>query len=157
MFAKLGTEGRVTIYNNAGDADVVVDVNAWFTDVSGDDLGSAYVPLTPARLLDTRVGVGGTGPRPAGSTLDVQVTGQAGLSEIMWAVVLNVTVVGPAGPGYLTLFPAGTAKPFVSDLNYTTGETRPNLVVVEVGAGGKVSLFTSTATDVVFDVAGFFF
>ena len=159
VFAKLGAGGAVTIYNNAGDADVVVDVNAWFTDVSqvDDPFQGAYVPLTPARLLDTRVGMGGTGTRPAGSTVDIQVAGQAGVPGLVWAVVLNVTVVGPAGPGYLTIFPTGTAQPFVSDLNYTTGETRPNLVVVRLGVGGKLSLFTPTGTDVVIDVAGFFF
>lgn len=161
VFARLGDGGRVTLYNNAGDTDLVVDTNGWFTDAvshAGAAAGSPYVPLVPARILDTRVGTGGhLGQRPAGSTVEVQVTGRGGVpASGVSAVVLNATVVGAGGPGYLTLFPAGTARPLVSDLNYATGEIRPNLVVVKVGAGGKVALFTPAATHVVFDVAGYF-
>ena len=56
--------------------------------------------------------------------------------------------------GFLTIFPAGAARPLASDLNYTSGETRPNLVVAKVGASGKISLYTSAGGHVVFDVAG---
>jgi hypothetical protein len=157
VIAKLGDGGRVRIYNNAGDADLVVDVNGWFTDTLVD-AGRPYVPLTPARILDTRDGTGGViGQRPAGSAVEIQVTGRGSVpaSEVS-AVVLNVTAVTPAGPGYLTIFPSGSPLPVVSDLNYAAGEIRPNLVVVKVGAGGKVTLYTPTAVDVVFDVAGYF-
>jgi hypothetical protein len=159
VMAKLGPGGRVSLYNNAGQADVVVDVNGWFTDASAPAPGTGtYVALSPARVLDTRTGAGGvTGPLAAGASVDVAVTGTGGVPATgVSAVVLNATVVGPAGPGFLTVFPAGSARPLASDLNYAPGETRPNLVVVKVGAGGKVSLFTSAATHVVFDVAGWF-
>ena len=70
-------------------------------------------------------------------------------------MVLNLTVTQPAGGGFLTLFPTGTARPLASDLNGAGGETRPNLVV-KVGAGGKVGLYTWAGTHVVFDVAGWY-
>ena len=64
--AKLGTGGKVTIYNNAGSTDVIVDVGGWFTDASVAGTAGAYTPLTPARILDTRDGTGGVpGPVPA--------------------------------------------------------------------------------------------
>ena len=157
VIAKLGTNGRVTLYNNAGSTDVIIDTNGWFTDATQVGTSGVYAALTPTRILDTRDGTGGiAGMRAAGSTVDVQVAGVGGVATDASAVVLNATVVSPAGPGFLTIFPAGTARPFVSDLNYTTGEVRPNLVVVKLGAGGKVSLYTQTAAHVVFDVAGFF-
>jgi hypothetical protein len=158
VIAKLGTNGRVTIYNNAGQTDVIVDVNGWFTDASQAGAGGTFAPLEPARILDTRTGTGGIpGPLGAGSTVEVQVTGRGGVPvNGVTAVVLNATVVSPAGPGWLTIFPTGTAQPVASDLNYAAGEIRPNLVVVKVGAGGKVSLFTPTTAEVIFDVAGFF-
>ena len=157
VIAKLGAGGRVTLYNNAGETDLVVDTNGWFTDAA-QTVGSPYVPLTPARILDTRTGTGGlSGPRPAGSAVEVQVTGRGGVpASGVGAVILNATAVTPAGPGYLTIFPAGTALPLASDLNYATGEIRPNLVVVKVGPGGKITLFTPVTVDVVFDVAGYF-
>ena len=156
IMAKLGTGGRVTIYNHSGSADIVVDVGGWFTDPSHAVTGGSYTALAPARILDTRNGTGGVnGPVGAGSTVDVQITGRGGVPPSgVSAVVLNVTATEPTGPGHLTIFPAGQAKPLASDLNYATGETRPNLVVVRLGTNGKVSLSTPTATHVIFDVAG---
>jgi hypothetical protein len=58
------------------------------------------------------------------------------------AVVPNVTVTEPAGTGWLTLYPTGAAQPNASDLNFAPGETRPNLVVVQVGTDRRVRLFT---------------
>ena len=158
VIAKLGSNGRVTLYNNAGQADVIVDVNGWFTDATQAGAGGAYAPLVPARILDTRTGVGNiNGPLGAGSTVEVQVTGRGGVpANGVTAVILNATVVNPAGPGYLTIYPTGAPQPHVSDLNYATNEIRPNLVIVAVGSGGRVSLFTPTSAHVVFDVAGFF-
>ena len=158
VFAKLGPGGRVTVYNNAGQTDVIVDVNGWFTDATQAGAGGAYVPLFPARVLDTRTGAGGiNGPLGAGSTVEVQIAGRAGVpASGASAVILNATVVGPAGPGYLTIYPTGAGQPLASDLNYAAGEIRPNLVVVRLGEGGRVNMFTSTSTHVVFDVAGYF-
>ena len=158
VFAKLGSAGRVTLYNNAGQTDVIVDVNGWFTDATQAGTGGAYVPLVPARVLDTRTGAGGmNGPLGAGSTVEVQIAGRGGVpAGGASAVILNATVVGAAGPGYPTIYPTGTGQPLASDLNYAAGEIRPNLVVVRLGEGGRVNMFTSTGTHVVFDVAGYF-
>lgn len=157
VIAKLGTGGRVTLYNNQGETDVIIDTNGWFTDGSALATMGAYTPLTPARILDTRTGAGGAGTVPAGGTIEVQITGEGGVpASGVSAVIFNVTAVTPAGAGYLTIFPAATAQPVVSDLNYASGEIRPNLVVVKVGAGGKASIFTSSSADVVADVAGWF-
>ena len=86
----------------------------------------------------------------------MQIAGQAGVPPSgVSAVVLNAIDVGAIGGGWLTIFPAGTARPLVADLNYASGETRANLVVVKLGTAGKVSLFTSATSHVVFDVAGY--
>jgi len=156
VMAKLGTGGKLTIYNHAGSADVVVDVNGWYSDASVTGTSGVFNSLVPARILDTRDGTGGiSGARAANTTTEVQITGRGGVpASGVSAVILNATVTQPAAGGFLTIFPTGAAKPWASDLNYAGGETRPNLVVVKVGTGGKVSLFTSAGTHVVFDVAG---
>jgi hypothetical protein len=156
VMAKLGAGGRVTIYNNAGSTDVVVDVGGWYSDASVAGSGGTFTALDPARILDTRDATGGvTGPIAGGTGVDVQVTGRGGVPATgVRAVILNATVTQPAGAGYLTISPTGTARPLASDLNYAPGETRPNLVVVQLGTGGKVNLFTSSGAQVVFDVAG---
>ncbi len=73
------------------------------------------------------------------------------------AVVLNVTVTNPTSAGYLTVWPDGNSRPLASDLNFERGQTRANLVVVKVGADGKVDLFNlAGSTDVVIDIVGWF-
>ncbi len=155
---KLGAGGRVTIYNLAGGTDIVVDVGGWFTDASAAATGGAFAASQPARILDTRDGTGGvSGIRPAATAVEVQITGRGGVPVAgVSAVVLNVTATQPAAPGFLTVYPSGNILPPSSDLNFEAGETRPNLVVVRVGTGGKVTLYVSAATHVIFDVEGWF-
>jgi hypothetical protein len=116
-------------------------------------------PLVPSRLLDTREGngapVGKVGPD---STIDLQVAGRGGVPAVgVGAVVLNVTATEPTADGYVTVFPTGIAHPLASNLNLTAHQTVPNLVVVKVGVGGRVSLFNQQgATHLIVDVSGWF-
>ncbi len=71
-------------------------------------------------------------------------------------VVLNVTAVGATASGYVTAYPAGQPLPNASNLNITPGRVVPNLVVVPVGTGGVVNLFTSVGTDFLVDILGSF-
>jgi hypothetical protein len=153
VMARLGTGGKVTIYNNAGETDVIVDVGGWYSDASVAGTSGRYNPLVPARVLDTR-----TGPPVAGGTArEVQITGSGAVPLVgVSAVIMNVTVTQPAGAGYLTISPTGSPIPLASDLNYAAGETRPNLVVVRLGPSGAVNLFSSATAHVIFDVAGYF-
>jgi len=158
VMARLGTNGRVTIQNNAGETDVIVDVGGWYSDASVAGTSGTYTPLVPARVLDTRNGTGGFASAiPGNTSVNVQITGRGGVPATgVSAVILNATVTQTAGGGYLTISPTGSPMPLASDLNYAAGDTRPNLVVVRVGTGGQVNLFTSATSHVIFDVAGWF-
>ena len=73
------------------------------------------------------------------------------------AVVLNVTVTNGTQGSYLTLWPDQAQRPTASDLNFTAAQTVPNLVVVKVGADGKVAIFNAAGiTDVIVDVVGWY-
>jgi hypothetical protein len=118
--------------------------------------------LNPSRLLETRGGLStidgqfnGIGVRPAGSVLELQVTGRAGVPANAAAAVLNITVTEAQGPGFITVFPCGSDRPNASSLNYITGSTVPNAVISKVGAGGAVCLFTLNATHLLVDVNGY--
>ncbi|HET7722878.1 MAG TPA: hypothetical protein VFK43_23115, partial [Acidimicrobiales bacterium] len=116
-------------------------------------------PLPPARVLDTREGNGAPVAKMApNSSLDLQVTGRGGVPAAgVSAVVLNVTVTEPSALSFLTAWPTGEARPLASNLNFTAGQTVPNLVVVKVGAGGKVSLYNyAGTTHVIADVSGWY-
>jgi len=161
VIVPIGSGGEVEFYNHAGSTDLVVDLEGFFApEPDGSTLG-AYLGLTPARIADTRVGSGypdaGTALGP-GATLSVQVAGMGGVPATgAAAVLLNVTATDTTAGGYLTVFPAGTAVPTASNLNWTAGQTVANRVVVPVGSGGQVSLYNSSgSTAVVVDVDGYF-
>ncbi|MFJ4096998.1 PKD domain-containing protein [Kitasatospora sp. NPDC089913] len=122
--------------------------------------GSEFTPYGPTRLLDTRDGTGAPAARvqPWGETR-VKIAGNGGIPEGVTAVALNLTVVDPAGgAGHLIAYPSGEDRPETSNVNYTAGQTVPNLAIVPVGADGYVNLFNrgAAAVDLLADVAGYF-
>lgn len=127
------------------------------------DQGASVAPPTrdwqnvaPARLLDTRTGLGA--PKavvPAGGAVTVQVAGRAGMpAKGVGAVLLNVNVMSPTAAGYLTVHASGTAQPGSRELSYPAGGTTTKTVLTRVGADGKVRLYTSARTDISADIVG---
>lgn len=121
--------------------------------------GAALVSLTPVRIADTRVGEPVTfptqkQPQAGGTTLEVPVAGSFGVPADAGAVSLNVTVVGPSTPGYVTAYPCGTDRPLTSNVNFVATQVVPNAVLSGVGAGGRVCIFTSATTNLVVDLNG---
>ena len=114
-------------------------------------------PLSPGRLLDTRNGTGGFTTLGPGQTIDLPVLNRAGVpASGVAAVLLNLTVTGPTGLGFITAYPGGGCRPFASNLNFTPGRTVANLSEEGVGANGTVSLFNGSSgkVDLVVDVQG---
>ena len=109
---------------------------------------SRYVPAFVAlRALDTRdSGVKAAGGVPYTIALPGSAAGAT-------AADLNVTVVDPSGPGYITLAPAGGALPTVSNLNFVTGETTANHAIVAV-SGGQITYLSAVDAHVIIDVNG---
>lgn len=117
--------------------------------------GSAYSPVAPARLMDTRTDnttLHGNGTR------QLKVAGVGGVPATgATAVVLNVTVTNPSASSFLTVYPDGQPRPISSNLNFTAGVTVPNLVTVQVPASGIVDFYNlSGNVDVVADVFGYY-
>ncbi|MEO6413098.1 MAG: hypothetical protein ABIO48_10985 [Pedococcus sp.] len=126
----------------------------------GPPLTSAFRPLDPARLLDTRAAIGvPTTSRPAaGATVTVQVTGRGGVPATgVSAVVLTVTATAAGGAGFVTAYAGGMPRPGTANLNLDhSGQTISNQVVVPVGPTGTVSLYTKGPVHLIADVAGWF-
>ena len=160
-FAPLGDGGKLTVFA-VFTTDVVIDVSGYFTPATTSRAGR-LVPLTPTRILDTRISLGWTsqlrlGERvTANSTVTLQVAGRGGVpTSGVSAVVMNVIAVDPAGPGYVQVAPTPVVPRATSNLNTAAGRTIANLVVVPLGAAGTVDLFTTTNADLVADVVGYF-
>jgi hypothetical protein len=67
-----------------------------------------------------------------------------------------VTAARPSKDGNLAVWPAASAAPNSSSLNFSTGTSISGLVVAKVGTNGRVSIRASAATDVVADVVGWY-
>lgn len=150
VVAKLGNNGKVSLFNAGNTTDLIADVAGWFP------TGSAFVPLVPARLLDTRT-TGSRAPVTGGTELDVAVAGHGGVpASGADTVVFNLTVTQPVNFGHVTVWPAGGAQPNASSINFVQGQTIANLVISKIGANGSVALSPSATTHIVADVAGWF-
>ena len=153
-----GTNGNISIY--ASDAtDVLFDINGYFAPPAA---GLQFYPLTPCRVADTRVGTGFTGSQgppylSGGTSRNFQVAGLCGVPSTAAAYSLNVTVVPRTGElGYLTTWPTGQTQPWASTLNSPAGAVVANAALVPAGASGDISIYASDATDVLFDINGYF-
>ncbi|MEV8625759.1 hypothetical protein [Streptomyces sp. NPDC051079] len=141
--------GWVEFYNRAGSVDLLADVAGYYTEGTA---GSAYQPVTPTRLMDTRTGTGVAKAKlAANGTVTLPVT-EPGAT----AVVMNVTATNPTATSFVSVYPYGTTRTAASNLNFTAGRTVPNLVVVPV-KDGKVTFYNKAGTvDLLADVAGYF-
>jgi peptidoglycan hydrolase-like amidase len=139
---------------------VVIDVNGWFSAASG------LKTMTPVRAMDTRNGTGGVPiarvgrSGGSGAPLPLQMTGLNGIPATgVSAVSINLTATntsGSSGGGYVTAYPCGTTPPLASNLNFVSGRTVANGVVVPVSATGSVCFFVDGEADLIVDVNGWF-
>ncbi|HEX5497295.1 MAG TPA: putative Ig domain-containing protein [Mycobacteriales bacterium] len=153
VIATLGTNGRATIFNAAGDTHVLADVSGWFA------TGSYYHPLTPIRLLDTRTGLGAPAPGPLGDshTLDVQISGHAGIPATATAVAYTLTATEPTTSTFITAYPAGEPRPATSNLNLTRGQTTAVMAITKLGSTGAITLYNAAgSTQLITDITGWF-
>ena len=129
-----------------------------------------YVPVTPCRIIDTRV-VGGA--IAANSTRDFDITGVADFSfqggasgdcaigsvGSFAAAAINFVVVTPNAAGYITAFPYLATQPLASTVNYVAGDVRSNLAIVKIDQGPstpEMSVYSFAQTHLVADVVGYF-
>jgi hypothetical protein len=169
-----GDDGKVRFTlagPSQGTAQVIVDVFGWVSSSENPVRGSRLVPVTPGRLLDTRR-TEPLGPRTwrrinirGADVVDpngvVVVRDIVPASTNVTAVMLNVTGINerPGSQGtWMSLVPTRVAGgPSTSNLNLSASQVRGNLVVVPIGADGRIFLYNDSSTvDAVIDVVGYF-
>jgi ELWxxDGT repeat protein len=118
------------------------------------DGSTDFFTVTPCRLVDTRETGGALSPE---TPRRVQTAGPCGIPATARAVAVNVTVTGATGAGHLLLYRDGIQPPATTVLNFTTGATRANNAIVEIGQGGILARASLTGTvHVIVDVTGYF-
>lgn len=116
--------------------------------------------MTLCRALDTRQPV--DGPALVSGTREYfTVPGACGVPVTAKAVLLNVTVVQPAGAGYLKLH-AGNAGSPASSINFAAGQLRSNNTTVRLSTNGDGTIAITPfvagggTVHVILDVMGYF-
>lgn len=157
---------------------IVIDMNGYFAPPS---TGLQFYPMAPCRLVDTRGAAAGfngiapfSGPSiPSGGTVTIPVQSTAEASantspapcgaipSSAQTYSLNLTAVPAEGArvDYVTLWPAGSAQPFVATLNDPEGSIVANAAIVPAGtSSGGISVYNAgpLVTDVVIDMNGYF-
>ena len=159
VIVPVDANGNICLYVY-GRSDLIIDVNGWFAP------GSGFTTLTPSRVVDTRSGIGGVpvarigNGSSGGAPLEFHIAGVGGVAGTgVTAVSLNVTVAGTLvdGVGYVTAYPCWSARPEVSNLNFTTGQVVPNAVIVPVDDNGHVCFYVYGTADLIVDVNGYFY
>ncbi len=107
--------------------DLVFDVTGYFMP---DTAGATYHPLTPARVLDTRNGIGLSAKLSANTPVTFQVTGAGHRALQRHAVTGNVTVTGSTSGWAVYLGPVSTAYPTSSTINFSAGQIMANGLTV---------------------------
>ena len=143
----------------SNDTDLVLDINGYFIPAT-DPTGMAFFPVTPCRMVDTRLANGPLGGpmlvgNATGRTFPLQ-SSSCGIPNTAVAYSLNMTAV-PQGPlGFLTTWPTGQTQPLVSTLNALTGTIVANAAIVPAGTNGSIDVFVNSNSHVVIDVNGYF-
>jgi len=151
--------GQVDVFDgSAGAVDLVVDVTGYVVAGTPSAAGT-FTAIEPARIADSRSGLGIPTAVAGSETATVQVAGRSAVpSSGVSAVALTVTAVDPQAGGFVTVWPSGGPVPATSNLNFPPGQNIADTVVVPLGADGAIQLFngSSGAVDLVVDVTGYF-
>jgi len=124
----------------------------------GGSGGTVTTLAAPSRVADTRLA---GGPIAAGQARCFAVAGQAAIPAAAIGVVLNVTGVGYAERGWLTVYPSGEPLPATSTLNVDpSAYAIANGTLVRLGPNGRVcvavgSVGSGGRSDVVLDATGY--
>ncbi len=130
----------------------------------GGTAGSGFNAVGPIRVFDTRPGQSPAAFRSVAKhvvggvdELQIRVVDLVGFVPAtgVGAVSMNITVTNPAAAGFVTVYPCG-ARELVSSVNYVAGQTVANGVIAPLSASGTICIFSSSPTDVVGDLNGWF-
>ena len=145
-----GTYGSVSAYAS-NNTNLVLDVTGYFVPVASAPTRLSLIPVTPCRVLDTRLSSGAfegklTVPFTTGNDCNVPDA---------QAYVMNATVVPTGTLDFLTLWPDGTPQPRISTLNATDGLVASNMAIVS-STNGSIDAYASNPTQLILDLADYF-
>ncbi|MGH2465329.1 MAG: hypothetical protein ACRDGI_07705, partial [Candidatus Limnocylindrales bacterium] len=135
-----------------------------FVDLLGPTAATTYVPIAPARVVDSRSGTVSlahlTGKFTTSVARTFQVAGLGPIPANAAAVTGNATVTNQNHAGYLAVTPTAQNNPTSSTVNFPLGDNRGNNLTVSLSPTGTLSATlvagAGKTADLIFDVTGYF-
>jgi hypothetical protein len=124
-------------------------------------VATRFFPLTPCRVLDTRLAAGALGG-PAllpNSRRNFTVANVCGIPATAVTISANLTVTNAGAQGELVLYPSDVSRPNTSAISFRAFKTRANNALVYLSATtATFSVFNSSTAslDFILDVNGYF-
>jgi hypothetical protein len=121
-----------------------------------------YYPVSPIqRVVDTRLRhEGPCGVLLAGSGVNYQIAGLAGIPSNAIAITANITVTNQTAKGWIFVGPRADTSPGESTVNFPVGDNRANGVTVPLSPEGTVGVWygarSGNTTDFIIDVTGYY-
>jgi hypothetical protein len=151
-------DGNLQVEYRAGTgkrAHFVFDVTGYFVP---DLSGATFVPLSPGRVVDSRVPQGLRGALKASTGGQFAVRGLVSVPLSAVAVAGNLTVTGQTAAGWLAVGPTMTTK--TSNLNFPARDVRANGFTCPLGSNGTLTVtygaVGGATTQVVVDILGYY-
>jgi hypothetical protein len=155
----LPADGKIGVLATTS-VSMLVHVQGYYTAGNGSPAPGGYVPVSPARLVDTRYGTGLPQAKLAtGSTTTIPVGGLAGVPSDASAVFVMLTAITNGAAGYFSPYPTGATRPANVSLNYLATSSTIAGAAVDLGTGGQFNLWIGTvgsSIDVIVDVVGYY-
>lgn len=132
----------------------------------GADL--VYTPLTPCRIVDTRLAGGpiaANGMRSFAAFTSTDFTAQGGdgsncgIPTNASALTVKITASNPQLNGFFTVYPSNEARPLASSLNYIVGVDTSNeshFRLCRPACPTQFTVYSFASSNVVIDVNGYF-
>jgi hypothetical protein len=151
-----GTLQAVLVSAAGARTQLVFDVTGYYRVTSG---GAAYVPITPVRTVDTRIGLGSGKALAHGVMTTLPLAGYLPAGTV--AVSANITATGQTTAGLIAVAPSLTWPAKISTLNFPVRDNRANGLVVPVdGKRAVCAVFSGvsspSSTHLIFDLTGYF-
>ena len=126
-----------------------------------------FVPITPARVYDSRSG-DGVLSRSSSRLVSVKdarnSSGAVTTPDVVpagaTAITFNLTVTGATGPNFLSVGPGDVASLFTSNINFPVSDDRANGGVVKLDSNRQVKVFNGDqpgSTHFIIDATGYYF
>jgi hypothetical protein len=159
---KLGAGGTLAaVYmpssrSSRATTDLIFDVTGYYLSGPG---GAVYVAVDPLRMVDSRIGLGLSGPLRHSVVATFSLASALPAGTV--AVSGNATVTGQTTRGYVAVSPDLAWRPTISTLNFPVGDNRANGLVVPVTPDGKLKVVYAGQTSAskvhfIFDLTGYF-